>query len=481
MTKEGFIAASYLDNNGLLFLGTAIKIITYDTASKQIHLYEHDVHDSTSFSELSCTGVIRDHKGRYWCAAYGGGLNRFYRETGKFKAYKVHNGKNSISTNSIHNTFIDLKENIYVGSTGGGFILFDPDSETFTAFKHEIGNSESPSNDNIEYFYESKQGYIYFTTLGGGLNVFNPQTKKFRSWSVKDGFASNIISGIIDDNHGNLWLGTYSGISCFSMQTDPFSSDSKFQIRNYTISDGLPCNEITSGGVYKDYEGNIYFGTACGKIVYFNPDELKDNQFVPPVYITGFSLFNKEVVPSDTNKFLNSTIQYTKEITLSYKENVISFSFASLNFIHPENNRYAYKLQGFNKDWIYTDASNRFANYTNLDPGEYIFKVKGSNNDGVWNENPATLKLIITPPWWQTWWSRMAALLALLLIAIGIYRFRMNQLLQLQAIRNRIAHDLHDNIGSTLNSISIYSAVAKNKSRENIPELFFQRNHSQDQ
>ena len=471
LTTEGFIACSYIDNTGLLFLGTAIKTITYDTASKEINMYVHDINDSTSLSELSCTGVLRDKKGRYWCAAYGGGLNRFYRETGKFKSYKVHEGKNSISTNSVHNTFIDSKGNIYVGSTGGGFIQFDPDSEIFTVYKHVAGNLETPSNDNVEYFYESKQGYIFFTTQGGGLNVFNPKTKKFRSWTTKDGFATNIISGIIDDNHGNLWLGTYSGISSFSMQNDPFATECKFQIRNYNVSDGLPCNEFMFGGVYKDKEGNLYFGTACGKIAYFNPDELKDNSFIAPIYITGFSLFNKEIISSDTNKFLKTTIEYAKKITITYRENVISFSFASLNLIHPENNHYAYILEGFNNDWIYADASKRFANYTNLDPGEYIFKVKGSNNDGVWNENPATIKLIITPPYWKTWWFRVAIILAVAVAVYILYRFRINQLLKLQGIRNRIAHDLHDNIGSTLNSISIYSEVAQNKSRDKIPEL----------
>jgi len=471
LTTEAFIAGSFVDSNGLLLLGTGNKIITYDTVSKAIRMYMHDANDSTTVSDFPCTGIFRDREGRYWCTIYGGGLNRFYPETGKFKTYKVHEGENSISTNKVIKVFEDSKGNLYVGSTGGGFIQFNPNTEIFTVYRHDSQNSETPSNDVVERYFETKQGYIYFTTQGGGLNVFNPVTKKFRAFTVKDGFGSNIQSNIIDDSHGNLWIGTYAGISRFTPPENPFDKNAKFSIRNYNVSDGLPCNELMYGGVYKDSDGFLYFGTGCGKVIYFNPDELTDNSFIPPVYITGFSLFNKEITPSDTSKFLKTAIDYTKEITLSYKENVISFTFAALNFIHPENNHYAYMLENFDKDWIYTDASKRFANYTNLDPGTYIFKVKGSNNDGVWNETPATIKLIITPPFWATWWFRLAVAAAFIMVVYAMYRFRLKQIMKLEGIRNKIAHDLHDNIGSTLNSISIYSEVAQQKSKEKIREL----------
>jgi len=174
---------------------------------------------------------------------------------------------------------------------------------------------------------------------------------------------------------------------------------------------------------------------------------------------------------SDTNKFLHTTIETTKEIKLSYRENVFSFTFAALNFVHPENNKYAYKLDGFDKDWNYTDASKRFANYTNLDAGEYIFMVKGSNNDGVWNETPTTLHLIITPPYWKTWWFRLLVILSLAGIIYALVRNRLNQILKLQRIRNKIASDLHDDVGSTLSSISIFSELAKQQSKEVTPLL----------
>jgi signal transduction histidine kinase len=219
---------------------------------------------------------------------------------------------------------------------------------------------------------------------------------------------------------------------------------------------------MNMSATFKDADGKIYFGSTDAGIIYFKPEELKDNDYIPPVYITDFKLFNKPVYANDVDSILKSPIELTKEITLSYNQNVISFEFAALNYIHPEKNQYAYKLESFDKDWIYTDASKRFVNYTNLDPGEYTFKVKGSNNDGVWNPMETTIKLIITPPFWQTWWFRALIVLAATMIVYALYRYRLQQVLKVQNIRNKIAGDLHDDIGSTLNSISIYSEVAKN-------------------
>lgn len=167
------------------------------------------------------------------------------------------------------------------------------------------------------------------------------------------------------------------------------------------------------------------------------------------------------MVPNDSTGILKTFIDETKEIKLSYKQNIVSFAFAGLNYFHSEKNQYAYKLKGFDKDWIYTDATKRFATYTNLDPGDYTFEVKGSNNDGLWNETPTLLHIIITPPFWQTWWFYTLCALAFAFIFYAIYWYRLQQVIKLQHIRNKISGDLHDDIGSTLNSISVYSEVAK--------------------
>ncbi len=227
------------------------------------------------------------------------------------------------------------------------------------------------------------------------------------------------------------------------------------------MNDGLPDNKMIPFAAYKDVDGKIFFGSQQGGVLYFDPSNLRDNDFAPPVYITDLKLFNKSIHPFDADSILKSPVEITKEIILPYNKNDISFEFAALNYFHPEKNQYQYKLENYNNDWISTDAGRRYANYTNLNPGKYMFKVRASNNDGKWNPKETSLIIIITPPFWQTWWFRSLVALAAVALVYGIYRYRLQQVLRLQNIRNRIAADLHDDIGSTLNSISVYSEVAK--------------------
>jgi two-component sensor histidine kinase len=214
-------------------------------------------------------------------------------------------------------------------------------------------------------------------------------------------------------------------------------------------------------GAYKDGDGTLFFSTNTAGFYFFNPRELIDNDFIPPVYITGLNVMNKPVYPADPDSILQLPIEFTKEINLSYRQNILSFSFAALNYFHPEKNQYAYRLVGYDKDWIYTDALRRYANYTNLDPGDYTFKVKASNNDGKWNEIPTVLKIVITPPFWKTSWFRILIFIGVVIALYLFYRYRVGQIILLQRIRNKIAADLHDDIGSTLNSISVFSEVAR--------------------
>jgi nitrate/nitrite-specific signal transduction histidine kinase len=175
---------------------------------------------------------------------------------------------------------------------------------------------------------------------------------------------------------------------------------------------------------------------------------------------------NKPVSLKDSNSALKQSIEFTRQLVFNHSQNTFSFSFAALNYTHPEKNKYAYKLEPFDKEWIYTDASQRVATYTNLSPGEYTFKVKGSNNDGVWNETPTNLKITITPPFWQTAWFKGLLVAIAIAIAYVFYRYRVGQILLLQRIRNKIAADLHDDIGSTLNTIALYSDLAKKQSAQ---------------
>ena len=453
----------YSDRKGLLWFAMANGLISYDPKSHKHHRYKYDENDSTSLSAESCNGILQDRKGRYWVTTWGGGLDALDPATGKFRAFKMHDGPNSISTNSVDGPFEDSHGILYMGSQNAGLITFDPDNETFKIHRHNPKDSSTISCDLVSgSFIETKSGIIWIATTGGGINAFDPSTKKFRAFTTKDGLSNDGVLCIIKDNNGNIWLGTHGGISCFSPPANPFDSKCAFRFRNYNMSDGLLSNEMNYFAAYKDRDGKMFFGTTNAGMFCFYPDELKDNDDVPAVFITDFKLFNRSITTDDSSRLLSSTIEMTKEIILKYDQNQISFSFAALNFIHSEKNQYAYKLHNFDKDWIYTDAGNRNAYYTNLDPGEYTFKVRGSNNDNVWNETPATIRLIITPPFWKTWWFRILILMAIVGLIYGIYRYRLQEVIHLQNIRNKIAGDLHDDIGSTLNSISVYSEVAKN-------------------
>ena len=461
----------YEDRNNILWFATILGLISFDPATKKHHWYKHLEGDSTSLSASSCTGIIEDRKGRYWVTTWGGGFASFDRVTGKFRAFKVHEGVNSISTNSLNGIFEDSGGEFYIGSWNGGVISFNPDSETFKIFRHHATDSNSVSNDITQGYIESKTGIIWFGTNGGGINAFDPATGKFRAFTTRDGLCANSVVSITGDNNGNYWAGTLNGISCFTPPKNPFDPKSAFRFRNYNKSDGLPDNKMNINAAFKDADGKIYFGSEDAGMIYFDPTALKDDDYMPPVYITDVKLFNKSVEVNGADSLLPLPIEYTKEITLSYDQNILSFEFAALNYFHPEKNQYAYKLEGFNKDWIYADASERIVNYTNLDPDEYIFKVKGSNNDGVWNPEETSIRLIIAPAFWQTWWFRGLLILVLASVVYAFYRYRLNNMIRLQNIRNRIAADLHDDIGSTLNSISVYSEVAKKDSTRRVHAL----------
>jgi ligand-binding sensor domain-containing protein len=451
----------YEDTRGRTWFTGNFGLIVYEPRTGKSKLLKlHD--ESGPVTSERFVGIIEDNKGRFWACNDVNGLYLVDPQTGKVRIINHKNAPGSVSTSNLVTIYKDSKGMIYIGAWEGGFITFDPDTEKFKTYHHQTNNPNSVSNESVHLFREGKNGLIWFGTLGGGINVFNPQTEKFRSFTTDDGLIHNSISSFVEDKNGNYWVGTRGGgISCFTPPQDPFAENCRVSFRNFNLKDGLPSTQFNMSSSFCDEDGTLYFGTRGAGIIYFHPKDLKDNDFKPPVYLTGFRMLNKELSAEEKTKILNGPIEFAKEISLSHRQNTFSFSFAALNYVLPENNKYAYKLEGYDKDWITTDASMRFATYTNLSPGSYTFKVKGSNNDGVWNETPAQLKITIKPPFWKTVWFTISAGLVIILLVYTFYRYRISQILLLQRIRNKIAADLHDDIGSTINSISVYSEVAK--------------------
>jgi len=254
---------------------------------------------------------------------------------------------------------------------------------------------------------------IMWIGTGDGLNRFNRETEHFTNYFIEDGLPSNKIKSMQWDDDGNLWMGTNKGLSRLNPKTMEF--------KNFTIEDGLQSNQFSRNSSLKTQDGDLYFGGVNG-FNSFDPRSIIDNQFIPPVIINGFKLFNTEVVPGEDAP-IQENISKVDEITLSYRQSFFSFSFVALNYVASEKNKYQYQLVGFDADWI-ASGSSTSASYTNVDPGEYTFKVKASNNDGVWNDNGTSLKITILPPWWQTIWFRLAALTFIAGLIIFIARRR---------------------------------------------------------
>jgi len=269
---------------------------------------------------------------------------------------------------------------------------------------------------------------------------------------IKNGLPNDVVYGILEDSKGFLWLSTNKGLARFDPKTESF--------KNYDIRDGLQSNEFNSGAYALTNEGSLIFGGVNGANEFF-PDSLTDNPYISPMVLTGFNIYNQPVK-------LAQTINATNEIILSYKQNYFSFEFASLDFSKPARNQYAYMLEGLDISWI-NSGTRRFAGYTGLDAGEYLFKVKGTNGDGIWNETGTSIRIIITPPFWKTWWFNV---LLFLIIAGGItllIMYRVRQLLKIKTIekiaeekmRSKVAADFHDELGNRITKISLFSEILR--------------------
>ena len=274
-----------------------------------------------------------------------------------------------------------------------------------------------------------------------------------------------------EDAFGNLWMGTNNGLVKFDVKQNKFT--------RYTVEDGLCSNEFQSNASSTNTIDSIfYFGTSKG-IVSFNPSKISSNSFVPPVVITDVKILDAPLA-SLRDTPLTKMYRREKKLLLKYDQNFFSFEFAALSYNNPQANQYAYMLQGVDKQWRQS-GTQHVAAYTDIRPGHYVFKVRGSNNDGVWNDEPVTIAVIITPPWWQTWWFFALCFVAACGIVYVVYRIRIQQVLKLYKLRSSIAKDLHDDVGSALSSIALLSNIsqeAKNKSGVRTrADIFAHRRH----
>ncbi|MCF0055139.1 hybrid sensor histidine kinase/response regulator [Dyadobacter sp. CY356] len=366
--------------------------------------------DANSLSISDVNNLFLDRDGNLWIGTWGGGLNYYNIKNNKFKHYRTNSkDSTSISSDIVTAVFQDKKGQIWVG-TYNGLNKLDKAGKFFTRYQDDPKDMLSLSHNKVQCIRQAVGDNLWVGTVGGGLNYFDINKQTFTVYTERDGLASNVVFAMLEDAHKNLWISTNKGISRFDPQNKTF--------RSFGVKDGLQGNEFRDNSCFMTKSGQMFFGGVNG-FSSFYPDSIQYNSFIAPVYLTGLQIFNKNVSVGDKSMILKKDITQTSELILPFKQSVFTLEFASLSYTIPEKNQYAYKLEGFDPHWNYV-GTRRSATYTNLDAGTYIFKVKASNNDGVWNNKGTSIEIIITPPFWRTWWFRLS-LLILVVALLGLF------------------------------------------------------------
>jgi len=458
--SNNWVMAIDEDKTGAIWIGTwggGINCFNRETGKFTRYTYRDGCTRCPGSNDIFC--LHSDQENNLWIGTWKGGLNRLNLATMEFEYFKS-DPKNpySIRSNGATSIFPDYEQGeiFWIGTYTSGLECFNRKTGHFTHYLHKPDNPDSLSHNSVQYIYISPDNphIIWIGTLGGGLNKFNKKTKHWRHYTEEDGLSNNTVVGILEDKNNNLWLSTTRGISHFNPVNEVFT--------NYYEEDGLQGNEFNQGAIYKGRNGKFYFGGVNGFNAFF-PGKIKKNSFEPPVVITDFKVFNRDF-------HLEKSILETKEIKLSYRD-TLAFEFAALNYIAPAKNRYAYKLEGFDKNWIQL-GKKREITFSSLPPGKYVLRIKGSNNDGVWNEKGTSLKITIVPPFWFTWWFRVLVLLMIGTLIYLWHRSRMKHLslrLKTEKEMDRIVekHNISPREKEILN------LIMKGKSNKDIEEALF--------
>ena len=471
----------FIDKNGTHWIGTANGLVKTDKSGQIIQRYIHTTGCKNCPAGIEVASITQDKKGFLWLGFYDSQISRFDPITGIFESYLYNplkkfsnvgwvtrkiisdfhgklwfssftsgltyikpttdtffnhsNGalpwKNSfvfhdththISSNKITTMLAEHDSIIWIGTIDEGLDKFNLQTGLFNHFKKQINNAQSLSSNEINAIYRDSKGRLWIGTGGGGLSLMHENTKTFTHYSTINGLSNNTVVGITEDDNGFLWLSTVNGISCFDPEGKSF--------KNFYKEDGFQSNEFNVGAVFKSSDGKLYFGSNKGVTAFF-PKNISDNPFKPILHITGLRVYNKPILAGDTlhkRIVINQAINYTKRLVLNHNENDFTLEFTALHYAAPLKNELRYKLIGYDKDWKIVTYPNQTATYTGLPPGDYIFKIIGSNNDGVWNNVGTSMEIIILPPWYQTWWANLLLIIFIFSSLLIIYRIRTKSL-----------------------------------------------------
>lgn len=432
-----------ISDNEFWISGIPLGRYLFDRQDNSLHLineFRLDNQDTTSLSGWVVTDIFKDKCGDIWVGTFEG-LNLYIKPdknhpNGSFRRYLKNSGTgNNIANDQVWHLMEDSKNRLWI-ATADGLSCMNAARTRTTNYYHNPRDPLSISSSNVKCTLEDRQGRIWIATEGGGLIRFLENEKRFIDYNKSTGFPSNNIFGLFEDNSDNLWMSSTDGIIRFTPETGAISV--------FTAEDGLQSKQFVAGSFFQNnLTGKIYFGGDQG-ITHFYPDSIRLSTFIPNIVFLSLKIANEEIgVSKEYNRkvFLTRALSNTDKITLGYRENVFSIEFAALDFTASRNIRYKYLLEGANENWIETSADNKTLNYTNLAPGDYKLMVKSTNADGVWCENTKTLTIIVTPPWWQSWWFRTVFLtLAAAGIALFI-RYRLNYLKNKNVeLENKVKH-----------------------------------------
>ncbi len=428
--------------SGNLWVGSEGGLDYLDRDNNTVVRYSHDPGDLDSLSTNPVLSILEDKQGRVWAGTWRGGLNRLDRSTGKFIHYFSDNDTpENLRHMEVWVLYQDSRDDIWMGTYASGLYKYDPkkddfhyynvtakndggrkgrilslyddnqgtfwvggeaglysmerDTGHFQFYPHRFDDNTRIAAGAIFGILEDHTGKVWFTTSGGGVSYFNRGSGAFHTLQTKQGLADNAVSGIVSDRNNYLWFSTNHGLSRLDL--------ANYTFKNYYKRHGVAGNAHPKAAHLVTTKGELVFGSTKGLTI-FDPANIIANTQAPPIVITDFQLSNKPVKVGAAGSPLSKVITYTQTLTLDHTQTVFSFEYAALNYRLPEENQYAYKLEGFDEEWNFV-GTRRATTYTNLDPGQYVFHVKGSNNEGVWNEKGSRITIHILPPWWLTWWA----------------------------------------------------------------------------
>lgn len=404
----------FQDRNGNFWIGSVEGLSRFDPHTGRFEYIGSDPNLYGGFGRTS--DIFEDSNGILWLVTRNGYLVQFNPNTNETEFFSVFGNSDIDSQMEFCDLIEDPRGSMWIGSTNWGLIKFDLKQK-------KLSTIEKIGKVNITCLYLDHAGILWCGTIGRGLIRYDTKTDTINTIREKDGLLSNSIMGLEADDSGNLWISFRKGLSKYNPQTGTFN--------HYFKEDGFLTNEFGYQAHAKGKNGELIFGSMHG-VVTFHPDSIKDSDYIPPIILTDFTVSNKPVgIGKDSP--LKKHISVSDEITLSHDQNDISITFTALDFSHPERNQYSFYLEEFEENWR-PPGLERTAYYTNLDPGEYVFRVKGTNSDGVWNEEGAFIKITVLPPWWKTWWAYSFYTLFFLGLIYSLRRYEMNRI----RLRNQV-------------------------------------------